>query len=104
MRGNCLERWYANAVGAGATKAVLLRSRDENGHSASAGAPKPSGRATRARTAKRVLAAIRDAAIAEFSQNGLKGTSTQAIAERAGLTKPQLHYYIKARKNCTRSS
>ncbi|MBX3585307.1 MAG: TetR/AcrR family transcriptional regulator [Ramlibacter sp.] len=47
---------------------------------------------------ERILAAIREAAIAEFSQNGLKGTSTQAIAARAGLTKPQLHYYIKGKE------
>lgn len=47
---------------------------------------------------ERVLAAIRAAAISEFSQNGLKGTSTQAIAERAGLTKPQLHYYISGKE------
>src|SRR4051812_24137805 len=47
---------------------------------------------------ERVLAAIRAAAIAEFSQNGMKGTSTQAIAERAGLTKPQLHYYIRGKE------
>jgi TetR/AcrR family transcriptional regulator len=47
---------------------------------------------------ERVMSAIRDAAIAEFSQNGLKGTSTQAIAERAGLTKPQLHYYIEGKE------
>ena len=47
---------------------------------------------------ERVLAAIREAAIAEFSRNGLKGTSTQAIAERAGLTKPQLHYYIHGKE------
>lgn len=47
---------------------------------------------------ERVMAAIRAAAIAEFSQHGLKGTSTQAIAERAGLTKPQLHYYIKGKE------
>ena len=47
---------------------------------------------------ERMLAAIREAAIAEFSQNGLKGTSTQAIAERAGLTKPQLHYYIEGKE------
>lgn len=47
---------------------------------------------------ERVLAAIRAAAIAEFSENGLKGTSTQAIAERAGLTKPQLHYYIRGKE------
>jgi TetR/AcrR family transcriptional regulator len=46
---------------------------------------------------ERILAAIRAAAITEFSQNGLKGASTQAIAERAGLTKPQLHYYIKGK-------
>ena len=44
------------------------------------------------------MAAIRAAAITEFSQNGLKGTSTQAIAERAGLTKPQLHYYISGKE------
>ena len=45
-----------------------------------------------------MLAAIRAAAIEEFSRNGLKGTSTQAIAERAGLTKPQLHYYIRGKE------
>jgi len=44
------------------------------------------------------MAAIRVAAIAEFSENGLKGTSTQAIARRAGLTKPQLHYYIRGKE------
>ncbi|MEO7392929.1 MAG: TetR family transcriptional regulator C-terminal domain-containing protein [Ramlibacter sp.] len=43
--------------------------------------------------------AIRAAAIDEFSRNGLKGTSTQAIAARAGLTKPQLHYYIKGKED-----
>lgn len=48
-------------------------------------------------TRERVLATIREAAIAEFSLHGFKGTSTQAIAERAGLTKPQLHYYIKGK-------
>ena len=47
---------------------------------------------------ERVMQAIREAAIAEFSQNGLKGTPTQAIAERAGLTKPQLHYYIRGKE------
>ncbi len=40
---------------------------------------------------------ILDAAIIEFSRNGLEGTSTQAIADRAGLTKPQLHYYISSK-------
>jgi TetR/AcrR family transcriptional regulator len=62
----------------------------------------PAPEADRPRNARqnreRVMAAIRAAAIEEFSQNGLKGTSTQAIAERAGLTKPQLHYYIKGKE------
>lgn len=53
---------------------------------------------TQRQNRERVLAAIRAAAIAEFSQNGLKGTSTQAIARRAGLTKPQLHYYISGKE------
>ena len=44
------------------------------------------------------MAAIRIAGIAEFSEKGLAGTSTQAIAERAGLTKPQLHYYIAGKE------
>jgi TetR/AcrR family transcriptional regulator len=41
-----------------------------------------------------VMDAIRRAAISEFSQHGFAGASTQAIAERAGLTKSSLHYYI----------
>ncbi|HGL6315317.1 TetR family transcriptional regulator C-terminal domain-containing protein [Burkholderia multivorans] len=41
-----------------------------------------------------VMSAIRRAAISEFSQHGFAGASTQAIAERAGLTKSSLHYYI----------
>lgn len=62
-------------------------------------APKPAARPRSAReNRERVLAAIRAAAIEEFSRNGLKGTSTQAIAERAGLTKPQLHYYIRGKE------
>lgn len=57
--------------------------------------PAPEGPLSRARPGRdRILAAIRRAAIEEFSLHGLKGTSTQAIAARAGLSKPQLHYYI----------
>jgi TetR/AcrR family transcriptional regulator len=41
------------------------------------------------------MEAIRNAAISEFSQHGFAGASTQAIAQRAGLTKSQLHYYIE---------
>ena len=44
------------------------------------------------------MAAIRAAGIAEFTEKGLAGTSTQSIAERAGLTKPQLHYYIAGKE------
>lgn len=50
------------------------------------------------RSRQQMMAAIHAAAIAEFSENGLKGTSTQAIAARAGLTKPQLHYYIQGKE------
>ena len=60
--------------------------------------PDASSRSTPRQNRERVMAAIRAAAIAEFSENGLKGTSTQAIAERAGLTKPQLHYYIRGKE------
>ena len=48
---------------------------------------------------ERILGAIREAAIAEFSRHGFKGASTKAIAERAGLTKPQLHYYISSKED-----
>ncbi|WP_369802151.1 TetR family transcriptional regulator C-terminal domain-containing protein [Pseudorhodoferax sp. Leaf265] len=44
------------------------------------------------------MANIQEAAIIEFSLHGLKGASTQGIAERAGLTKPQLHYYIAGKE------
>ncbi len=47
---------------------------------------------------RRILAAIRNAAIDEFASKGLVGASTQAIAQRAGLTKPQLHYYISSKE------
>ena len=61
--------------------------------------PAPDGPLSRARPGRdRILAAIRRAAIEEFSLHGLKGTSTQAIAARAGLSKPQLHYYIAGKE------
>jgi TetR/AcrR family transcriptional regulator len=56
-------------------------------------------RSTARQNRERVMAAIHAAAIAEFSEKGLSGTSTQAIAERAGLTKPQLHYYIRGKED-----
>ena len=47
---------------------------------------------------RRILDAIRTAAIDEFAEKGLVGASTQGIAQRAGLTKPQLHYYIASKE------
>lgn len=50
----------------------------------------------------RIRDAIRDAAIREFARNGLAGTSTQAIAQSAGITKAQLHYYISSKEELYR--
>lgn len=41
---------------------------------------------------------IRAAAISEFASNGLLGASTQRIADRAGITKTRLHYYISSKE------
>lgn len=48
---------------------------------------------------QQIRAAIREAAIEEFALKGLDGASTQAIARRAGLSKPQLHYYISSKED-----
>ncbi|PPC74380.1 TetR family transcriptional regulator [Pokkaliibacter plantistimulans] len=44
-------------------------------------------------------AAILAAAEQEFACNGFKGTSTSAIAERAGLAKAQVHYYFGSKED-----
>lgn len=44
------------------------------------------------------LERIRAAAVAEFSLHGLRGATTDAIANRAGMTRPQLHYYIAGKE------
>ncbi|MFO1209276.1 MAG: TetR family transcriptional regulator C-terminal domain-containing protein [Amaricoccus sp.] len=54
-------------------------------------------RPTQRERRQRVRETIRAAAIEEFAANGLAGTSTQAIADRAGLSKAQLHYYIDSK-------
>jgi TetR/AcrR family transcriptional regulator len=41
---------------------------------------------------------IHAAALEQFSLCGLRGTSTQQIAERAGMSKQQLHYYIESKE------
>ena len=53
---------------------------------------------TKAREARaRKHADIKRAAIEEFARHGFQGASTQAIAARAGLSKPQLNYYIDSK-------
>ncbi|WP_167481116.1 TetR family transcriptional regulator C-terminal domain-containing protein [Acidovorax cavernicola] len=42
--------------------------------------------------------AIWQAATEEFALHGLRGTSTQGIAERAGMSKARLHYYIESKE------
>jgi TetR/AcrR family transcriptional regulator len=56
--------------------------------------------ATRGRSRKytQVLALINQAAIEVFASEGLAGASTQAIADKAGLSKAQLHYYIESKE------
>lgn len=47
---------------------------------------------------------IRTAAIAEFSEHGLRGASTQGIADRAGISKTKLHYYINSKEDLYRQA
>ncbi len=62
---------------------------------------------TRSATVRADLAARREetmetilqAAIKEFAANGLHGASTQAIADRAGISKTKLHYYISSKED-----
>ena len=56
--------------------------------------------ATRGRSRKytQVLGLINQAAIEVFASDGLAGASTQAIADKAGLSKAQLHYYIESKE------
>jgi TetR/AcrR family transcriptional regulator len=46
----------------------------------------------------RMLAAIHEAAVQVFARDGYQGASTQAIADAAGISKPQLHYYIGSKE------
>jgi len=47
---------------------------------------------------ERTMETIHAAAIAEFSEKGFQGATTQAIARRAGIKKAQLHYYIAGKE------
>jgi len=52
----------------------------------------------RARKYAQVQALIHRAAVEVFANDGLAGASTQAIADEAGLSKAQLHYYIESKE------
>lgn len=52
----------------------------------------------RSRKYSQTLAQIYQAAIEVFAAEGPSGASTQAIADRAGLSKAQLHYYIDSKE------
>ncbi len=48
------------------------------------------------------MAAIHRAAVTVFARDGYQGATTQAIADAAGLSKPQLHYYIAGKEELYR--
>ena len=52
---------------------------------------------TQAERADQTRARILDAAIREFSENGLAGARTEQIAEEAGVNKALLYYYFKGK-------
>jgi TetR/AcrR family transcriptional regulator len=56
-------------------------------------------RADLAARREEMMQTIRQAAIKEFAANGLHGASTQAIADRAGISKTKLHYYISSKED-----
>lgn len=43
------------------------------------------------------------AAVGEFAQHGLAATSTEAIAQRSGVTKAMIHYYFKTKEGLYRA-
>ena len=52
----------------------------------------------RARKYAQVLSLINQAAIEVFANEGVAGATTQAIADKANLSKAQLHYYIGSKE------
>lgn len=56
-------------------------------------------RAELAARREEMMQTIRQAAIKEFAAKGLHGASTQAIADRAGISKTKLHYYISSKED-----
>jgi len=60
-------------------------------------APNPTR--TQAERAEPTRARILDAAIREFSENGLAGARTEQIADAAGVNKALLYYYFKSKED-----
>src|ERR1035438_3460126 len=52
---------------------------------------------TQTERAEQARARILDAAVSEFSENGLAGARTEQIAEAAGVNKALLYYYFKSK-------
>ncbi|MBW8189804.1 TetR/AcrR family transcriptional regulator [Neiella marina] len=59
----------------------------------------PTGKYKPGKIRDRNLNNIITAAAEEFVQNGYKGASIQAIADRAGIPKANVHYYFKSKSN-----
>jgi len=53
---------------------------------------------TQTERADQTRARILDAAVREFSENGLAGARTEQIAEAAGVNKALLYYYFKSKE------
>ncbi|HEY1208604.1 MAG TPA: TetR/AcrR family transcriptional regulator [Terracidiphilus sp.] len=54
---------------------------------------------TQAERADQTRARILDAAVRQFSENGLAGARTEQIAEEAGVNKALLYYYFKSKED-----
>jgi len=54
---------------------------------------------TQAERADQTRARILDAAVRQFSENGLAGSRTEQIAEEAGVNKALLYYYFKSKED-----
>ncbi len=59
---------------------------------------------TQSERADHTRARILDAAVREFSENGLAGARTEQIAEIAGVNKALLYYYFKSKEALYRAA
>ena len=59
---------------------------------------------TQSERADHTRSRILDAAVREFSENGLAGARTEQIAEIAGVNKALLYYYFKSKEALYRAA